>query len=742
MKKVFRTAAFLAAAMISLSAAAQQGEAPLISNYGYTNLNFGTGCEDRQGRMIHYEEALVDGVLHVMWLTEGRLEDGWRRIYDIWYCSSDDLGKTWNKPVCVCDNVYYFSGSEQYKLMSVVGKKVHIVANDIDRQLWHYCSQPDGTFAGKVLITGDCNFDATRIYAVGSKIAIGYYYGTHHDSYCLYSEDGENFTTNLVKADDTHYANQCFLKDFTFDGKRMAMLYGHGDYVDMLVSDDFGRNWTQTRLSPIFKDEEGHDYCKAGTFNWWRNGGGSSHDVTQTVIDGDKIYTLFYTHMPQEGNPTLPTEERYAVLARSLDGGKTWLPLTKISDNFDYFDGYVAVRGDNVYVKFNNNDYTKRGVWHSHDGGETFELQNSWASELGSQYNLYANLGEIYVDDNDPTGKTAYFLYNDYGYAKTTDGFRTISEIHSNGNRYTGQRFAHLHVDSEGRRHWFIEHEAEDSYIRFINYRREGDDPQPAAEDYALHLAATGNWNRMNYISVPNTLETAYDREMTIEYWFKAGDKASFNIGYSWGGGNSGYEGWKTNLYYSDWYGMHAIEFKLRTYDDETTTLTSPNVEYNSWNHIACTYSASAGVAYLYLNGKLVDTKSLSGGLRIGRMPIVLGGYSPDDDITIDDFRVWNRPLSPDEIAANCAAKGTATSFEGAKGLVLNYTFDQTLRDMSEYGRHAIPVGTVTFEGFDYTGIKPLYVEPTADRTFDLQGRNVAPDTKGVVIKNGQKRLN
>lgn len=740
MRKVLRNAAFLAVAMISLSATAQD-EAPLVSNYGFTNLNFGTGAEDRQGYMNHYEEALVDGVMHVMWVTEGRLEDGWKRIYEAWYRRSDDLGKTWSEPVCVCDNVCNYD-RESDRMMSVVGDKVHIVVRDMDTHLWYYCSQPDGTFAARDLTPGGHSIDVHRLYAVGTKVAIAYYEYVSSDTHYLYSEDGESFTGGTVVLDDTHYANQCFLKDFTFDGERMVMLYGHGDYVDVMVSDDFGRQWNQTRLTPIFKDEEGKDYCKGGTFDWWRNGGGAGHDVTQTAIDGDKIYTLFYTHMPQEGNPEQPTEESYAVLARSIDGGKTWLPLTKISDEYDFHNGFLSVRGDNVYVKFENNDYKKRGVWHSHDGGATFELQNSWSPVLGSQYNTYANFGEIYVDDNDPSGQTAYFLYNDYGYAKTTDGFRTISEIHSNATRYTGERFAHLHVDGEGRRHWFIEHQTGEYGVRFINYRREGDDPQPAAEDNALHLTGTGDWNRMNYVTVPNTAEMVNDHEMTIEFWTKAGEERSFEIARTWSGGDSGYEGWRTNLWYSNWYEKHAYEFHLRNYDDESITLTSPNVEYNSWNHIACTYSASAGEARLYLNGQLAETKPMTGGLRIGRMPIVIGGENPSDDLIIDDFRVWNRPLSTEEIVANYAAKNAGSSFEGADGLVLNYTFDQTLRDMSGHNNHAIPVGTIDFADFESTGIKSLQAEPDTSRTYDLQGREVAPDTKGIVVNNGHKRLN
>ena len=739
MKKTLRTAAFLAAAMISLSAAAQD-EAPIISNYGYTNLTYGYGLPDKQGSIRYREEILVDGVMHVMWMQEGGMIDDRWGLYELWYRRSDDLGKTWSEPVCVSERCYN-GVDETDKMMNVVGNNVYIVARDRSTNLWLYRSKAGGAFEGKELTPGDHNIDAFRSIVVGSQVAITYYEYSTSNTFCLYSADGESFTWDKIVDDSTPYANQCFLKDFAFDGKRMAMLYGHGDEVFMYVSDDLGRSWNRTLLSPTFKDDEDKDYCKGGVLSWWRNGGNSAHPVPMMALNGDKLYALFHTAIPDAAGQ--PSENNYAVVARSLDGGKTWEPLTTLTDDFQNYCGNLVVRGDNVYVKFECSDYQKHGVWHSHDGGATFELQNSWAPELGSQFNAYATDGEIYIDDNDPTGQTAYFLYNDYGYAKTTDGFRTITEIHTNAKRYTSDRFTHLLVDREGRRHWFVEqHFKDSSYNRCINYRREGDDPQPAAEDYALHLAGTDNWDAMNYITVPNTLETTYDREMTIEYWFRAGEKISFRIGNSWCGGASGYEGWRTNLYYSDWYGMHAIEFRLRNYDDKDVNLTSPNVEYNSWNHIACTYSASAGVAHLYLNGQLVDTEEMSGGLRIGRMPIMIGGDNPSDDLTIDDLRIWNRPLSPAEIAANYAAKGTATSFEGAKGLVLNYNFDQTLRDMSNSGRHAIPVGTMEFVGFDYSGIQSVTTDAIATgRTYDLQGREATPATKGVVVKDGRKEI-
>lgn len=732
MKKVLCTTTFLATAMISLSATAQD-EAPLVSNYGFTNLTYGYGQPDQQGTMMHREELLVDGVIHIMWVQKGAPMD-WYRYGEVWYRRSEDLGKTWSEPICVTDKAYD-GVQEGDKMMSVVDGTVHIVARSQDCHLWYYRSKADGTFDGKDLTPGEHNIDAFRSFAVGNQVAIAYYEYSGSDTYYLYSADGENFTGDRIVADSTPYANQCFLKDFLFDGKRMALLYCNGEKVDIYVSDDFGHNWAMTQLSPTFKDEEGRDYCKGGSLYWWRNGCDASHYVPQLAIDDEKIYTLFYTAIPDGAGQ--PSEKNYVVLARSLDGGKTWLPLTTITDDFLDGNGNLVVRGDNAYISFDNNDVQKRGVYHSHDGGATFELQNG-------KGNIFANHSELYVDDNDPTGQTVYLLFKDYGYVKTTDGFRTICEMNCNADYFTSDRYTHLLVDREGRRHWFIEHQdLNNFYVRYINYRREGDDPQASKEDYALHLKPSNDWNDMNYVTIHSADDLVTEREMTIEYWVFTGEKTDKKIARVWSGSDSGYEGWSSKIWHDEIYRMSGVEVKLQNYDDEAAYLISDRVDINSWCHIAFTYSASAGEARLYINGKLADTKPMEGNLRLGRLPIVLGGDSPDNDIILDDFRIWNRPLSDDEIANNYAAKSTGKSFAGSPGLVANYTFDQTLRE-TEDNHHAISVRTIGFDGVNITGIQtPMVDAKTSNsKSFDLLGREAASDTKGVIVKDGQKRLN
>lgn len=732
MNKILRSAITIAVTTVSLSAAAQQSVAPLISNYGYTNLTYGYGQADRQGTMTHREELLVDGVMHVMWVQQGALEEDYGRLYEAWYRRSDDLGKTWSEPVCVADHLNNVATGD--KMMNVEDGTVHIVARATNYHLWYFRSQMDGSFKGKELMAGSSRADEFRSYVVGGQMAIAYYNYGASDTYYIFSRDGENFITDKVVDDVTPYANQCFLKDFTFDGKRMAMLYnGSSGAVEMYVSDDLGHSWNRSVLSPVFKDDEGRDVYHGGAFHWWRNGG-LDHPVPQIAMAGDKLYATFYTRMPDGG------EEEYVVLARSLDGGKTWLPLTKITDDFRNYNAQLMTRGENVYVTFDNADYHKRGVCHSHDGGATFEIQNSWGFALTSQFNAYAQSIEIYVDDNDPTGQTAYLLFNDYGYIKTIDGFRTVCEVNSNGNRYTDDRVVHLLVDAQGLRHWFIDaQDAADKYLHYINYRREGDDPQSTWADYALHITPSNDWAHMNYASIHNTWETMPDRELTVEMWAKA--EGSVRFAQVWSGGDSGYEAWKVGSYV-DWTGKTSYEVDLRNYADGTAGLRSAHDwEPGIWHHVAFTYSESASEARLYVDGVLADTKPMSGTLRYGRLPIMLGGADPGHDFYMDDFRLWNRPLSADEIALNYAAKAAGKSFTSARGLMVNYTFNRSLHDMSSHGHHAIPVGNIEFEGFDPAGIHAVTAKHAEGCTYDLQGRKAAAGAKGVVVKEGRKEL-
>lgn len=70
----------------------------------------------------------------------------------------------------------------------------------------------------------------------------------------------------------------------------------------------------------------------------------------------------------------------------------------------------------------------------------------------------------------------------------------------------------------------------------------------------------------------------------------------------------------------------------------------------NSWYHVVWTYTSSGG-GYLYVNGSLISgTPYGSGVLATNSAPFYIGDDSGDSNENIDDFRIYSRALSVDEI--------------------------------------------------------------------------------------------
>lgn len=86
-------------------------------------------------------------------------------------------------------------------------------------------------------------------------------------------------------------------------------------------------------------------------------------------------------------------------------------------------------------------------------------------------------------------------------------------------------------------------------------------------------------------------------------------------------------------------------------------TPTIPNLLTDKWSHIASTYDSSTGIAQVYLDGGVVDTKSNAnfGPLRAG-VQLVFGTgkgggtYGNYFNGIIDDFAVFNVALTADDI--------------------------------------------------------------------------------------------
>jgi hypothetical protein len=83
---------------------------------------------------------------------------------------------------------------------------------------------------------------------------------------------------------------------------------------------------------------------------------------------------------------------------------------------------------------------------------------------------------------------------------------------------------------------------------------------------------------------------------------------------------------------------------------------TSSNFSCNTWYHAAVTYNNSTGEAQLYVNGMFVQSTSFpAGGLANSSSPLAIGKDGNASDKfsgIVDEVRIYNRVLSPDEIQA------------------------------------------------------------------------------------------
>lgn len=95
----------------------------------------------------------------------------------------------------------------------------------------------------------------------------------------------------------------------------------------------------------------------------------------------------------------------------------------------------------------------------------------------------------------------------------------------------------------------------------------------------------------------------------------------------------------------------------------------------NTWYHVAVTYDAATSTLNLYKNGVLVDSNDeidpVEGGniVRLGAFNNAANSFTG----TMDEVRIWNRALSPGEIAnhMNCELLGPEA------GLIAYYKFNQ-----------------------------------------------------------------
>ncbi len=190
----------------------------------------------------------------------------------------------------------------------------------------------------------------------------------------------------------------------------------------------------------------------------------------------------------------------------------------------------------------------------------------------------------------------------------------------------------------------------------------------------ALELDGTNE-----YINIPGFANYNFGGEFTMEAWIlKRADKNGGRIiDKGTGGVNDGF-------ILDDVNNLRVIfTHQFISFGQVTvaTDVTSPEpLPLNVWHHVAATFSNASKSVSLFLNGKLVASKTISNNihnLRVNNLPLRIGtaaaGTAPYFQGRIDEVRLWSRALTLCEIQQrmNCKVKDTAA------GLIANYHFDQ-----------------------------------------------------------------
>jgi hypothetical protein len=246
--------------------------------------------------------------------------------------------------------------------------------------------------------------------------------------------------------------------------------------------------------------------------------------------------------------------------------------------------------------------------------------------------------------------------------------------------------------------------------------------PAFATNQYTTDLEDSSS----QYWSITDASQTGLDltSDFTIEYWVKpeslpasGGEVGIVSKWLSTGNQRS----FITGLYNNG--GTQKITIVLSsngsgaTFKESTYTLST-----SAWTHIAWVYTASTGVAILYINGSSQDTiTGLPTSVYNGTAAFTISRFSTGQyyDGLIDDIRVWNDVRTPTEISSNynCGLAGTETNLVGY------WKMENNGNDSTSNGNNLTNNNSATFQTaslpftVDCGGAPPATAEP---RKFHL----------------------
>ena len=713
-------------------------------------------------------QAAVSGkTVHVFWVDWKPNAQG---NYCVFYRRSTDAGKTWeaartivaSKDLNMVD-INYVGGSfgSNAKWFNVEGQNVQVVTvvksedGNNSELLYTYSTDGGQTFQQRILATGSTGdghfyYGRPHIVSDGQTLVVAFqnsrYNGSSYKTRVLTSFDGgASFTDKEIDMVQN-------LADLQVSGKRWAVLGEDDDWnngmlrgnVYLSISDDGGETITTQNVAPIVNDREreGWDDRSWGSLEFMKGHNGDSYNYHPLMtLEGDVINVVF-RGCAEEVEGKRPTNDRnHTIFRRSTDGGKTWTKAIYLPKS-NGSDCTIAAKGEHIYVLEAVNGPL---MSYSNDGGQTWNVQNRGYWDSSSD--RYANFYELYIAPDDASGQHVYMTGCRGLLVESKDGFRTVERNFSIGTEswYGGRSNNHsltVLLDSEGTEHWLMNYQAPyknfDSYFWNIVYRR--NDPLPAttgkemALDISKKVYAELTGRIVNNVTIPMTPSIMATQEATtVECWVRVDETDnSFEIA-SLTNNRANHEG---SVYQGGWFIHTNVKSGEYTFYGGLTTELSVDgrgkevgdywcyhiKDKGFWHHVALTYDSNQEKDNIrfYIDGALINTATEKGKILMGSNPIVIGRtttYGDNQKAKVDNFAIWSRALTQEEIQAHIYNKPDATD----KDCRLLLTFDGSLQDQSQYHNDPVPLMEATLEEHD--GIRPPHPEFTM--TKDMNGQKV-----------------
>ena len=753
MKKLLIKLALLAVPMLAAAQTADNLTKCLPSDWGgWQNLTYGVSDSTKYTTSLFDSQVVIEGqTIHLLWQESSKDAEG---LYRIYYRRSTDLGRTWEQAQQVAAQHTRISNYNQ-NFMAVSGQLVHIIALDYQSQMSgnsiSYIRSTDGgvTFTTRELASGAQygGYQRQHIASDGQTVAITYSYPTGAEGFTY--KTGEDYrSVHLVSSTDggetftdLEIAKQD-VWDMKVQGNRIVLM---GDSVGKIIittSADGGKTSKSRNIAHVTPD--GKSYAKT-----W-----SSIRYSHMSMDGQNVSVIYRGSLSDggEGEPNPNNDLMHTIFQRSTDGGETWQEPMYIEGTCGMEPNIIASKGNCIYVLTcagtgadlgRNRGYDAHiTIFYSHDGGTT------WGKQRRCFETYEGSIGSFAIAPDDPSGKHVVYTAQQGFYMESKDGFETVCRNFRMGDQswepYRDRNNMTLTVrfDQQGTEHWFMQYSPYkagqatfDPYFWNICHRRVERPAESGSKEMAYHLTKTAPYSSITDIIVPMSPSIeATSEAITVEAWvrFDAASGSFHLAGQNNNsaslGGSTGRDGWYISLYYQSGGatpGGFAFDGCVHPETSNGVSLFQPwrylIREMGQWHHVAMTYDSKIGEnnVHFYIDGLPYRTITEHGKIKMGNNPILIGrnGSQADGDVLIDNFAIYSRALTLDEIHQHIYGKPDAND----KDCRLLLTFDGTLRDQSQYHNDPVPLMNNPLEAHD--GIKT----PKADFTL-------TKDTKGTTV--------